>query len=110
MKRLKLILAATLIFAVPFLYFTFPYWTADTISITVTDKERAPSNKGGFYMVFSVEETLRNQDSKHYLKFNSSDLQGKLMVGQTYRVKVYGWRIPVLSKYRNLVKIYEVQK
>jgi hypothetical protein len=110
MHKFKLIAVAFAILSIPLGILTFPYWSAETISITVTDKERAPSNKGGFYMVFSTQETLRNEDVRRYLKFNSSDIQGKLENGKTYKVKVYGWRVPLFSKYRNLVKVYENSK
>lgn len=87
----------------------FPYVSAREVTITVTDKERAPSNKGGHYMVFSKGETFKNEDSWMYFKFNSSDVQGALEMGKTYKVKVYGLRIPLLSKYRNIVKYEEVK-
>lgn len=107
MQKHKIILLAILVLSISLAYLTLPYTTAEEVSVTVTGKERAPSNRGGFYMVFTKEETFKNEDSKAYLKFNSSDVQGKLELGKTYKLKVYGFRIPILSKYRNIVKIYE---
>lgn len=36
------------------------------------------------------------------MSMSSSDVHGKLTPGR-YRFKVYGWRIPFLSTYRNVV-------
>lgn len=36
-------------------------------------------------------------------KFTPSDLQGELTEGETYRCNVIGFRIPVISTYRNLL-------
>lgn len=83
----------------------FPYLTSDMATITVTDKERIVTGSGSKYLVFTENEVFENIDSIIYAKFNSSDLQGKLKRGQTYTVKVYGWRIPFLSSYRNIVSI-----
>lgn len=83
--------------------------TGDQVTLTVSDKERIvePDSDGGStskYLVFGDNETFENTDSLLRMKFNSSDLQGSLKIGETYRCDAYGWRVPVLSSYRNLVK------
>ncbi len=87
----------------------YVFGTADQMTITVSDKERivetdSDGQATSKYLIFTDKETFENTDSLLRLKFNSSDLQGSLKAGQTYRCDVYGWRIPVLSAYRNLVK------
>ena len=88
---------------------SFPYWTADECTITVTDKDRVVKHRGDSvsskYLVFTESETFENSDCFIRWKFNSSDIYGSLRVGKTYHVKVYGWRIPFLSKYRNIVRV-----
>jgi hypothetical protein len=88
----------------------FPYWTADTTTFTVTGSDRVVSGnkESGIiskWIVLTETETLENTDSLAYLKFNSSDIQGRLKIGQTYTAKVYGWRVPFLSMYRNIVSV-----
>ena len=87
----------------------FPYWTADTATFTVTDKERIITRSGksvsSKYLVFTDLETFENSDCLVRFKFTSSDLQGKLKEGQTYTATVYGWRVPILSMYRNIVSV-----
>lgn len=81
----------------------------ETIEITVTDKERIVESSGkttsSKYLVFSENEVFENTDEILVWKFNSSDLQGNLHIGNTYKVTVIGWRIEWLSWYRNIISI-----
>jgi len=69
------------------LSFGFPYWTAETTTITVVDKERIVDGSGSAmvskYLVFSENEVFENTDCFARFKFNSSDVQGKLKVGNS---------------------------
>lgn len=83
--------------------------TADLVDIQVTDKEVKVQSSGesttSNYLVFTEGEVFENTDSWPFFKFNSSDIQGELKVGNTYRAKVAGWRVPFLSMYRNVIEI-----
>jgi len=98
------VLLLALIFAA-----AYQYGTSKEVEITVTDKERIVKGSGdsmeSYYLIFTEDATYKNEDALWYLKFRSSDLQGKLQVGETYKVKVYGWRIGLFSTYPNIVKI-----
>ena len=87
----------------------YQFGTVKEVRITVTEKERIVESDGdnvtSYYLVFCEGETFQNEDAFLHGKFRSSDLQGKLKVGETYNVKVFGWRIGFLSMYRNIVKI-----
>jgi transketolase N-terminal domain/subunit len=89
----------------------YQYGTVEEVTITVTDKERVVKSSGdnveSYYLVFCEEEIFKNDDALLRGKFRSSDIQGKLKVGETYKVKVFGWRVGFLSMYRNIVKIIE---
>jgi len=89
----------------------FPLFTQKDVQITVTKTDRIVESNGenvhSKYIVYTETESFENTDSLAFGKFNSSDLQGQLLPGKTYVVKVYGWRIPFLSQYRNIVKIEE---
>ena len=43
------------------------------------------------------------------LKFNSSNIQGKLKEGHTYKVTVIGYRVPFFSWYQNIIKVEELE-
>jgi len=85
------------------------YTTLDTVTATVIRVERVSEGTGEHikhrYMVYADRETFQNSDSLWYLKWNSADVHGRLMPGQTYTFKVYGWRVPFLSWFRNVVEV-----
>lgn len=87
----------------------FLEFQTDTVTVTVTDKERVVKGSGdsvtSYYLVFTKDEVFQNRDAIFYGKFESSDLQGKLEKDSTYTLFVTGKRIPFLSIYRNIVKI-----
>lgn len=69
--------------------------------IVETDNEGRASSK---YLIFTKNETFENTDSLWGWKFNSSDVYGKIKEGQICTFKVVGWRLPLLSWYRNILK------
>lgn len=90
----------------------FVYKTQDDVTITVKGKERivetherekGKTDVSSKYLVFAENETFENTDSFLVWKFNSSDVQGSLDQGKSYDCSVYGWRVPFLSWYRNIV-------
>lgn len=74
------------------------YTTQEWVTVTIWDKDR-----DGHYMVHTDQESFTNSDSVLAFKFNSSDVQRQLREGQEYRLLVTGFRIPVLSMYRNIL-------
>ena len=65
---------------------------------------------GSTYMIYTDNGVFRNDDSFWHLKYNSSDVYGLLDKGKYYDIKVYGWRIPILSMYPNIVKATPVKQ
>lgn len=99
------VVAAVILFGYPVAY----YASSETLEITITDKERIATGSGenisSKFIVYGENEVFENTDSWLYLKFNSADVQNKLTVGDTYKIKVAGWRVPFLSWYRNVVAV-----
>lgn len=84
----------------------FPFVTSDTVIITVTDKERIIQDDGTpKYLIFTESEVFENTDCKIRFKFDSSTFYGKIIKGETYEAKVYGFRVPIFSMYRNILKV-----
>lgn len=79
----------------------------DVVTATVSDKTVKRSGESDQYLVFTDKETFCVTDSLYHGQFRSSDLYGRLKVGETYTFKVFGWRIPFFSQYRT---IYQVEK
>ena len=87
-------------------------------TITVTDKERIYTGSGDTssskYLVFGDDENgnslvFENTDCLLRGKWNSSNIQGQLKEGSTYKVTVVGYRVPFLSWYQNIIKIEEIK-
>lgn len=106
------VLGAGLLVGVFALNAGYTYGTGEDATFTVTDKERivekSSDSVSSKYIVFTdkkadEKEVFENTDSFFRLKFNSSDVQGQLKKGETYNCKVYGWRVPFFSMYRNIV-------
>ena len=86
--------------------------------ITVTDKERIYEGSGDTssskYLVFGDDDNgnslvFENTDCFIRSKWNSSNIQGQLKEGNTYKVTVVGYRVSFFSMYQNIIKIEEVK-
>ena len=81
------------------------YSTKDTVTLTVSDKERITNYDGdNYYLVFTDEgEVFKNQDTMWMFKFDSSSVQGQLKKGSTYTCDVNWFRFGLTSSYRNIL-------
>lgn len=79
----------------------------DVMNVTVTDKERITEGSGDSlrsrYIIYTDVEVFENTDTLLLGKFDSSDTYRLLEEGSTYNFRVYGWRVPFLSWYRNII-------
>lgn len=75
------------------------------VAFYVSHKERISHNGRSYYLIFCDEEVLMNVDAWYFWKFNSSDVYRDLEIGRIYRMKVSGFRIPIFSNYRNIIKV-----
>ncbi len=89
-----------------------------TYTITVTDKERiTQKSEDGIsskYLVFGDDENgnplvFQNTDTFWKWKWNSSNIQGELKIGYTYKITVVGFRVPFFSMYENIVEVAPIE-
>ena len=77
----------------------------DSVTATVTDKQ--VRGESGTYYVYTDEEVFVMKDSPFYFRWDSSDDWSMLEIGETYefdvRCEYTGYRIPILSRYRNII-------
>jgi len=92
------------IFAYPVAY----RLSATTVDAKVVKTEAVNTAKSHTYLVFVEGETFQVADSWLFLRFSSSDCYGSINPGATYRMKVAGWRVPLLSWYRNIIEAEHV--
>ena len=77
----------------------------DSVTATVTGKQ--VRGESGTYYVYTDEEVFVMKDSPFYFRWDSSDDWSMLEIGETYefdvRCEYTGYRIPILSRYRNII-------
>lgn len=77
------------------------------IEITVKDKERIERHG---YLVYTQEgEVFEITDTLAYMRFDSAETYGALTPDKKYKVKVAGWRVPLLGLYRNIINSEEIE-
>lgn len=97
---ITLILLAAIVLGIA--YLTSGVTFEGTVEKTVVDKGDT------FFVIKSTStgesEIFENEDYVFAGKFNSNDFLMNIDVGKTYDFKVIGWRIPLFSQYRNIIK------
>jgi hypothetical protein len=73
-----------------------------------TESDRRTGEVQSTYLIYTDHGVFRNADAFWFMKFNSSDFYGNLDVGEYYRLKIYGWRIPILTMYPNIVRMEKI--
>lgn len=106
MKKLYLILSIVVFVSIA-VATIHEYFKEDTITVTIFDKERIRRLHSSKYLIFTDKGVYRNSDSFLKMKFRSSDMYGRLHLNEQYEITVYGWRVPLLSLYRNIVEVKE---
>ena len=87
----------------------YSYFIADTIQTRITDAQMTKVD--GRFMIATEYRPFVNEDVWYRLKWDSGTVQNDAirLKGKPVRIKKYGWRIPVLSQYENVVSIKEVK-
>ena len=117
MRRILLIgIPALLIIVLCFTNAPYQWATQRTINdVLVKDKQittesvKKTSKVASTYLIFTDHGVFRDDDAGWFLKYDSSDVYGNLDIGKHYTFKVYGWRIPIVSMYPNLVHAQEIK-
>jgi hypothetical protein len=87
----------------------YSYFISDTVVTTITDAQMTMVD--GKFMIATEYRPLANFDAKYRFKFDSGNIQNEAirLKGRQVKIWKYGWRIPILSMYENVVKIEEVK-
>ena len=88
----------------------YSYGTKAEVGCLVKEKERIVSENSSKYLIFCADRVLENTDSLWYWKFDSSDFYKDIDKGKEYNFTVYGWRVPFLSMYQNIIEIKNLNK
>lgn len=102
---LTVILGVILIAGIIAFEYARVYGSRETITVTVTDKTVKRYDDKDKYLIYTDAGTFEITDEVLAGRFNSSDDYGKIQIGETYEITVCGWRVPVLSWYKNIIKV-----
>jgi len=95
--------------AVCILAVLYSYFVADIIQTRITDAQMTKVD--GRFMIATENRPFVNEDVWYRFKFDSGTVQNDAirLKGKVVKIKKYGWRIPILSLYENVVSIKEVK-
>lgn len=100
-----------ILFAIPavIIVLLYSYFVADTVTTRITDAQMTKVD--GRFMIATEYRPLVNEDARYRFKFDSGTVQNEAvrLKGSIVKIKKYGWRIPMLSMYENVVKIHEAE-
>ena len=87
----------------------YSYFISDTVRTRITDAQMTKVD--GRFMIASEYRPFANYDAKYRLKVNSGTIQNEAirLKGREVMIKKYGWRLPLLSMYENVLSIKEVK-
>ena len=103
--NIELLFYSTFLAIVLTLSSVYQLGTVTTVSAVIEDKERITTEDSSKYLVFTDKGVFKNSDALFHGKFSSSDIYGDLQIGESYSIKVYGWRVPFLSMYQNIISV-----
>src|SRR5574341_1451732 len=104
--KIKAILTGITVCSLAIMY---SYFIADTIETRITDAQMTKVD--GRFMIATESRPFVNEDVWYRFKWDSGTVQNDAirLKGKPVKIKKYGWRIPVLSQYENVVSIKEVK-
>jgi len=79
-----------------------PFVPRGVVCGEITDKERI-SEEISYYLIFIDQKPYKNEDDWSVGKWNSATLYGKAEIGEEICYEWAGWRIPLLSKFQNIL-------
>ncbi len=108
MTKLAMFLGVIIILVILVFGFMFfePFFSETEETIVIVNKE-VWKGEGEKYFIFTENEVFLNMDNYYHNKSNADDLYPLFRVGQTYRVKVVGYYIPMIPRFRNIISIIE---
>jgi hypothetical protein len=109
-----LIILVILILAIPVMII-LPHFLRYSDKITVSEKTVKRYGTGNTsqekYLIFTTDgRVFENTDSLLEWKFDSSNVYGKLIPHNTYIVESYGWRVPAISAYQNIINVKLIEE
>ena len=108
MTKLATFLGVIIILVILVFGFMFfePFLTETEETIVVVNKERW-KGESGKYFIFAEDEVFLNMNNYYHNKSNADDLYPLFQAGKTYRVKIVGYYLPLIPRFRNIINIID---
>lgn len=108
MVKISIVLGVIIVLCIIVFGFVFfePFITEDEVDIVVINKEKWIGERGR-YFIFTDREVFVNENNYYHNKTNADELYPLFKRGDNYRVKVVGYYIPLLPRFRNIINILE---
>jgi hypothetical protein len=103
MRKWFIVIAIAILIAIPIRGWIFYATKTQVTGYHIIKTERVISDGESKYLIFAEEETLQNVDTWWALKFNSSDIYGRITAGSVCNLTVSGVRFSLFSWYRNII-------
>ena len=84
------------------------YHSTRYVTVKIRNESRSCTSKSCTNLVYTDRGVFKDSDALFSGKFNSSDIYGQLCPGTVARIKVRGWRQPILSEWPNILKVEEI--
>lgn len=98
---LFLVILMVLVCSIPFYYSS-----KEITQIQVSEKTVKYHEGDAKYLVFSESgDVYQVTDTFMLMHFTASNVYGELKEGKNYTIITYGWRVPILSMYKNIVEV-----
>jgi hypothetical protein len=82
----------------------YAYATKKNKIITIKNSTYFRQSKYGYNLISDKDNNIYQvKNSIYYLFFNSAELYQQLEVNKTYNITYYGYRIPFLNMYPNII-------
>ncbi len=119
MTRVRLNSKSLIVVALLALPATLAYFmSAEQIDLVVEEKSGREGRSGTYlnvgtsrhdrrdkFLIYSRGEVFEVSTSYVFMKFETAERFYSLKTGNSYRVVVAGWRIPMLGQYRNIIEV-----
>jgi uncharacterized membrane protein YqiK len=108
MVKISIVLGVIIVLCIIIFGFVFfePFITEDEVDVVVINKEKWIGERGK-YFIFTDKEVFLNENNYYHNKTNADELYPLFKRGDNYRVKVVGYYIPFLPRFRNIINILE---
>ncbi|MEY8000538.1 DUF1523 family protein [Clostridium sp. Mt-5] len=96
------------------IFISFPHFFRNTYTVTIASKQIKKQNNSTEYLIYTQigngdTRVFKNTNSLLEFKFNSEDVYGGFRINRKYEIKTYGFRIPLLSSYENIIKVKAIE-